>query len=488
MGSCPACCACSSTGKALQRQPCKLRLQRKPGMGKREQASQGQGPCPKPFQLNGPRHKDVSPNASVLQAQDVLLILTIGFEPIIPKEQILNLPCLPFHQVSIEAFAPLNPQQRFSVGAVGREISPGQVPCKKGVRWDVARATQPVRSKAHEGVQSPLSRAGLAQQAQLAGLRCKALPVLLQAQQAGQESQGRFAERWHTLCDRSTANTQDYKNLSMMFESPPSKDHHLLAGGFTPKREESSTRKPSFLYYHWLEARDRTSYLVFSFAITFSICYIHSLELIFFYVKPFLSFERSFIFTELTEALYVTLEICIITTLCVVFPLFCYQAWGFFVPSLYNLERRGWSLFLLISTLLSLLALLSVYALILPCIAAVLLQFEIKSQILTIQLEARIDSYVDWSSKVFLAVLLYGQLPLLSYMGFCLGFLSPDLLIRRRRVLLALSMVTAALLSPPDLFTQWLVTVFILFWIEAIIWLGMVSKRREALATQGGHI
>jgi sec-independent protein translocase protein TatC len=210
--------------------------------------------------------------------------------------------------------------------------------------------------------------------------------------------------------------------------------------------------------------------------------------LIFFYVKPFLSFERSFIFTELTEALYVTLEICIITTLCVVFPLFCYQAWGFFVPSLYNLERRGWSLFLLISTLLSLLALLSVYALILPCIAAVLLQFEIKSQILTIQLEARIDSYVDWSSKVFLAVLLYGQLPLLSYMGFCLGFLSPDLLIRRRRVLLALSMVTAALLSPPDLFTQWLVTVFILFWIEAIIWLGMVFKRREALATQGGHI
>ena len=171
-------------GQGLATQPCKLRLQRKPGMGKREQASQGQGPCPKPFQLNGPRHKDVSPNVSVLQAQDVLLILTIGFEPIIPKEQILNLPCLPFHQVSIEAFAPLNPQQRFSVGAVGREISPGQVPCKKGVRWP------PVRSKAHEGVQSPLFRAGLAQQAQLAGLRCKALPVLLQAQQAGQESQG----------------------------------------------------------------------------------------------------------------------------------------------------------------------------------------------------------------------------------------------------------------------------------------------------------
>lgn len=28
-------------------------------------------------------------------------ILTIGLEPITPKEQILNLPCLPFHQVSL---------------------------------------------------------------------------------------------------------------------------------------------------------------------------------------------------------------------------------------------------------------------------------------------------------------------------------------------------------------------------------------------------
>jgi Sec-independent protein secretion pathway component TatC len=37
----------------------------------------------------------------------------------------------------------------------------------------------------------------------------------------------------------------------------------------------------------------------------------------------------------------------------------------------------------------------------------------------------------------------------------------------------------AALLSPPDLFTQCLLTVFILLWIEAIIWLGMVFNRRE---------
>lgn len=272
--------------------------------------------------------------------------------------------------------------------------------------------------------------------------------------------------------------TLDYINFDMIFKAISSKDQRLSRGRGFLFKAKSSRRKASFLYYHWLEGRDRISYLLFSFAITSSVCYIYSLELIFLYVKPFLSFEKSFIFTELTEALYVTLEICIITSLSLVFPLLCYQAWCFLLPSFYNLERRGWSLFLLLSILFSFLALLSVYLLILPGIAGVLLQFEIKSQILTIQLEARIDSYVDWSSKIFLGVLVYGQLPLLSYIGFYWGLLSPNLLIRRRRPLLALSILISALLSPPDLLTQWLVTVSILFWTEAIIWLGMVFNRR----------
>lgn len=285
--------------------------------------------------------------------------------------------------------------------------------------------------------------------------------------------------------------TPNNTNLSMMFNTTPLKDQCLSRGVPLPRVGRGSMKQGSSFYYHWLEARDRISYLLLSLAITLCTCYVYSLELIFLYVKPFLSFERSFIFTDLTEALYVTLEICVISSLCLVFPFFCYQAWCFFAPSFYHLERRGWSLFLLTSTFFSLLALCSVYLFILPGIAAVLLQFEIKGQILTIQLEARIDSYVNWSSKIFLAVLVYGQLPLLSYIAFCLGVLSPDLLVRRRRVLLALSLLMAALLSPPDLLTQWLATMFIAFWVEAIIWLGMVFNRRRhhrAMPEQGGGL
>lgn len=242
-------------------------------------------------------------------------------------------------------------------------------------------------------------------------------------------------------------------------------------------QESSSDRRSSFLYYHWLEAKNRVFYLILSFTITLCISYMYSRELVFFYVKPFVSLERSFIFTELTEALYVTLEICVITSFCLVFPLLCYQTWCFFVPSLYNRERKRWSIFSSISTFLSILALLSVYFLVLPEIASILLIFEIKSQILTIQLEARIDSYVKWSSKIFLVVLLYGQLPLLSYIAYHLGLLSPGLLIKNRKLLFALSLLVAALLSPPDVIAQWVITIFIWSWIEVIIFLGVVYNR-----------
>lgn len=216
-----------------------------------------------------------------------------------------------------------------------------------------------------------------------------------------------------------------------------------------------------------------------SLAITLCMCYVYSLELIFVYVKPFLSFERSFIFTELTEALHITLKICAIASLCSMLPLLCYQLWCFLLPSLYNLERHRCSIFLLTSTLLSAMALLSVHLLILPEIATILLGFEIKSQVLVIQLEARIDSYVNWSSKLFLAVLLCGQLPLISYLSFRVGLLDPNLLTRNRKALLALSLLMAALLSPPDLIAQWLFAISISCWIETIIWLGMICSRKR---------
>ncbi len=235
--------------------------------------------------------------------------------------------------------------------------------------------------------------------------------------------------------------------------------------------------KRSSLYFHFIESKDRLMFLVFSFLLTFSLAYIYSVELIFLYVKPFLIFEKPFIFTELTEALYITLKIAGIYTLYVMFPLVCYQIWCFFIPSCYIDERTRWSVLLLCSNILVLIGWLAIYEIVLPKLAGMLLQFEVKTQLLTIQLEARIDCYIKWSSQLFLVMAIVCQLPILSYLVFQLGFFYPKMLSQNRRIVFLFCLLVAALLSPPDLLAQWAITIFLLLFFETTVWLGMVFKQ-----------
>ena len=236
-------------------------------------------------------------------------------------------------------------------------------------------------------------------------------------------------------------------------------------------------KRKSSIYYHFIESKDRLMFLVFSFLLTFSLAYTYSVELIFLYVKPFLIFEKPFIFTELTEALYITLKIAAIYTLYVMFPLVCYQIWCFFIPSCYLDERTRWNVLLLCSNILVLIGWLIMYEILLPKLAGMLLQFEVKTQLLTIQLEARIDCYVKWSSQLFLVMSIVCQLPILSYIVFQLGFFYPKMLSQNRRVVFLFCLLVAALLSPPDLVAQWAITIFLLVFFETTVWLGMVFKQ-----------
>ena len=239
----------------------------------------------------------------------------------------------------------------------------------------------------------------------------------------------------------------------------------------TPKKKVSS------ISYYFVEIKNRLMFTFLSLGLTVSLCYIYSVELIFLYVKPFLGFEKPFIFTELTEALYITLKICTVSGLYIMLPFICYQGWCFFVPSCYCHERRKWSTVLILSNALAVLGWLVVYFIILPKLSAILLQFEIKKLLLTIQLEARISSYIMWSLQVFFVMGAACQLPLASYVAFQVGVLNPKTLSKNRRVVLVSSIIIAALLSPPDLLTQLVTTVFFFFCSELILWLVMIFKQ-----------
>jgi sec-independent protein translocase protein TatC len=231
------------------------------------------------------------------------------------------------------------------------------------------------------------------------------------------------------------------------------------------------------LSHHLNEAKSRFLYLIFSLSIAFLTSYTFSIELIYLFVKPFLVFEKSFIFTELTEALSITVKLCLFATFYAVSPLVLYQVWCFFLPSLCIVERRRWNAFWAVTFLLLAFSLLVTYFVLLPKVAAALLQFEIKRQALSIQLEARIGSYINWSFKVFLVAALFGQWPIISFSASYFGLFDYHLGGGSRRTALASSILLAALVSPPDLVSQWVIAFCLLVWFEIVIWLGLLQRR-----------
>lgn len=169
----------------------------------------------------------------------------------------------------------------------------------------------------------------------------------------------------------------------------------------------SKLHDKSAIYYHIKELKLRIFYLTISFLCTFFSCYYYSFEMIYLFVKPFLAYEKNFIFTDLTEAFYTTIKLNFIISIYTLIPFLIYQFWCFVIPSSFLKERKKYNFFFLTIFVLFNLSLIFVYFLLLPELYKFLLNFEVNTNFMTIQLEARIHSYVELACKIFFFLVYY---------------------------------------------------------------------------------
>jgi sec-independent protein translocase protein TatC len=94
------------------------------------------------------------------------------------------------------------------------------------------------------------------------------------------------------------------------------------------------------------------------------------------------------------------------------------------------------------------------YTIILPKVASILLAFEITDPIVSVQLEARIGPYINLSFQTVLLAITVLQLPLLFGVCFYLKILHPSIFTNNRKLLFLVSLLLAALVSPPDVSAQ----------------------------------
>jgi len=181
-------------------------------------------------------------------------------------------------------------------------------------------------------------------------------------------------------------------------------------------------------------------------------------------------------FTEVTGSFYAYLKISFYSGIFGSLPIVFYQLWKFIAPGLYNTEKRYVLPMAAASTILFLIGAAFCFFVVLPFAIKFLTSYgeEVMTPIITV------SSYVSFAGLLLIAFGMAFQLPVLGYFFGKIGIATPKRLGKGRPYAVIVFLVGAAVLSPPDIFTQVLLAgpLYLLYEITIII-VRITGKKKE---------
>jgi len=250
--------------------------------------------------------------------------------------------------------------------------------------------------------------------------------------------------------------------------------------------KNDNSEKSGFIS-HLVELRQR---LINSFIFLFSffvVCYFFSEEIYSFLVQPYAdavkddNVNRRLIFTALQETFLTYLRVSFFAALFVSSPIILIQIWKFVAPGLYKNEKEAILPYLIATPILFLFGGMLVYYLIMPLAIKFFLSFEASSinSALPIQLEAKVNEYLSLVMKLIFAFGLSFQLPVILSLLARVGFVDSVFLKERRKYVVVIIFVAAAILTPPDPITQIGLAIPLLILYELSIFSVKIIEKRK---------
>jgi len=186
---------------------------------------------------------------------------------------------------------------------------------------------------------------------------------------------------------------------------------------------------------------------------------------------------RQLIFIAPTEAFFINLKLAFFAGIVLATPVILFQAWCFIAPGLLEKEKRFTVPLVISSTIFFFLGCTFAYFVILPIGNQFFLSFATDN----LQPMISLSNYFSYTFKLILAFGIVFQLPVAIFFLSKLGILHSATLTKNRRYAILLVFVVAAIMTPPDVVSQIMMAVPLLFLYEAGIWVArLVEKRRVA--------
>ena len=191
--------------------------------------------------------------------------------------------------------------------------------------------------------------------------------------------------------------------------------------------------------------------------------------------------QRRLIFTALHGAFFTYIKLSLITALFIAFPFISIQFWMFVAPGLYKHEKKALAPFLVATPILFFMGGAMVYFIVMPWAYEFLLAFELEGgpDTLPIVSEPKVDEYLSLSINLIFAFGICFELPVVLTLLGRIGVISSKGMKEKRKYAILISFVVAAVITPPDVISQVMLAMVLIFLYEISIFsVRLIEKDR----------
>ncbi|MBW6492954.1 MAG: twin-arginine translocase subunit TatC [Burkholderiaceae bacterium] len=233
-------------------------------------------------------------------------------------------------------------------------------------------------------------------------------------------------------------------------------------------------------FSHLVELRDRLVKSLVVVMVLFAVCFYFSGEIMKFLSLPLyqvLPAGSRPIFTDQAGAFFTLTKVAFLSAVLLALPWILYQAWSFVAPGLYEHERR-FALPLIVSSVFFLLVGIAfAYTFVLPAAYRFFITMSERTGAETLQ---DLQKYWDFTLAIFFGFGLTFEVPVVQMLLLKSGLVSVEQMKAARRYVVVGAFVVAAVLTPPDVISQFMLAVPLCLLYELGIGFGRFVKARSS--------
>lgn len=232
------------------------------------------------------------------------------------------------------------------------------------------------------------------------------------------------------------------------------------------------------LMQHFAELRRRILWCALIFVFAFCLGWVISPYVELFLTRPLLNVwaDAALLYTGISDGLMIQFSLATLVALIITVPVLLWHVWAYVAPGLHKNEKQFLVPIFLLSPILFMIGAAFAFYILFPFVFKFFLELNESMYVPTVLMPA-VTGYLAFSIGLLKVFGIAFQLPLVLVCLNRVGVLSKESVIKSRRYVIIAVFIVAAMLTPPDIVSQVLLALPMLFLFEISI---LFMKRDNA--------